>query len=85
MTVYVDNARNRLGRMVMCHMVADTVDELHEMAAQIGMLRTWFQPGSWPHYDVSVSRRRVAVEAGASEVTQRELVRVIQRLRREAS
>lgn len=81
MTVYVDNARSRLGRMVMCHMVADTEDELHAMAATIGMRLSWFQPKSWPHYDVSQVRRRLAVKAGAQEVTQRELVAIIRGLR----
>lgn len=83
MAVYVDNARNRLGRMVMCHMVADTAAELHEMAQAIGMQFSWFQPRSWPHYDVCLSRRAQAVERGAVEVTQRELVRIIQKLRSE--
>ena len=82
MPVYVDDARNRLGRMIMCHMIGDTLDELHAMADAIGMRREWFQPKSFPHYDVSLSRRAVAVARGAVELSQRELVKVIRRLRR---
>jgi hypothetical protein len=71
MSVYVDGERNGFGRMVMCHMFADTLAELHEMAAAIGMDREWFQPLSFPHYDVSLSRRAVAVSKGAVEVDRR--------------
>ncbi len=85
MTVYVDDARNRFQRMVMCHMIGDTVEELHAMSADIGLLPEWFQPKSWPHYDVSLTRRRLAVQAGAREVTQRELVAVIRQLRAKAN
>lgn len=81
MAVYVDRARNPFGRMVMCHMIADTLDELHVMAAAIGMRREWFQPRSFPHYDVSRTRRATAVMLGAVEVDRRELVTIIRRLR----
>lgn len=82
MSVYVDTARNRFGRMVMCHMVADTLDELHAMAEAIGLKREWFQgSASTPHYDVSLSRRKLAIELGAIELERNAFVAVLRRLR----
>ena len=71
MTVYVDESIFGYGRMIMCHMWADTLDELHAMADRIGMARRWFQQppkASWCHYDISKSMRAKAVAAGAVEV-----------------
>ena len=72
MTVYVDDMRARYGRMVMCHMLADTDDELHAMAAKIGVARRWWQSPektSGSHYDIALSKRAVAVAEGAVEIT----------------
>jgi len=38
-TVYVDDMRAPFGRLVMCHMIADTDGELLEMADRIGVQR----------------------------------------------
>ena len=85
MAVYVDQARHRYGRMIMCHMVADTPEELHAMAERIGMRREWFQAdASTPHYDVSRTRRTAAITAGAIEVDRRGMVAIIRRLRASA-
>jgi len=51
--------------MIMCHMLADTVDELHAMADKIGLKREWYQPKSIPHYDVCQAKRRLAIKNGA--------------------
>ena len=75
MTVYVDDMRASYGRMVMCHMLADTDDELHAMALRIGVARRWWQSPektSGSHYDIALSKRAIAVAAGAVEITLRQ-------------
>lgn len=83
MSVYVDDMRAPYGRMVMCHMMADTTEELLEMAGRIGVHRRWLQKAGTPeeHFDIALSRRALAVQAGAVEVTGRELVEIIRRKR----
>lgn len=74
MAVYIDNARIKYGRMVMCHMIADTLEELHKMADKIGVKRKWFQGAPhFPHYDICLSMKELAIKHGAKEVSRREL------------
>jgi len=73
MSVYVDNMRAKFGRMIMCHMVADSLSELHEMAEQIGVARRWFQDKPQrPHYDICISKRSRALDLGAIEIDARQ-------------
>lgn len=75
MAVYVDDMRANYGRLVMCHMLADTDVELHAMADVIGVARKWWQSPaktSGSHYDIALSKRALAVAAGAIEITMRE-------------
>lgn len=69
MTVYVDDMKARYGRLVMCHMIGDREEELHAMADRIGVARKWYQGD---HYDIALSKRKLAVEAGAVEITMRQ-------------
>ncbi len=72
MTVYVDDMRAPRGRMIMCHMLADTTEELLAMADKIGVQRKWIQDaGTWrEHFDIALSSRRRALAAGAVSITQ---------------
>jgi len=71
MSAYVDDMRAPFGRMVMCHMTADTTEELLAMADRIGVARRWLQKaGTWQeHFDISLSKRALAIKAQAVEVT----------------
>ena len=77
MTVYVDDMyrypMGRYGRMKMSHMAADSDEELLAMVDRIGLARKYIQHG---HFDVSMSLRTRAIEAGAKQITMREMVRV---------
>jgi len=83
MTVYVDDmhatAMGAYGRMKMSHLVADTDEELHAMAAKIGVARRWFQHPGEPgrHYDIALSKRRAAVQLGAVEVSMKQLAAMV--------
>ena len=82
--VYVDNASIPFGRMKMAHMVADTEDELLDMAGRIGLARRWLQHGGTAtvHFDVCLSKRAEAINQGAKPITSRELgVMIIERMK----
>ena len=72
--VYVDDMQAPFRGMVMCHMLADTDEELHAMAERIGMPRRAHQgpPKHDSHYDLPLDRRALALAAGAIEITWRQ-------------
>lgn len=86
MSVYVDKLRpvtptKQWRWPKSAHMIADTIDELHEFASSIGLRREWFQPASFPHYDLTPARHFEALRRGALLVDRRELVAKIRTLR----
>lgn len=74
MSVYVDECIWPYGRMLMCHMLADTDEELHAMALKIGVNRKWHQNDRYSHYDICKSKRAKAVLFGAIEIDRRKFV-----------
>ncbi|WP_037025257.1 DUF4031 domain-containing protein [Cupriavidus sp. GA3-3] len=84
MAVYVDNAKIPWRGRHWCHLVADTLEELHSFARVLGLRRAWFQAqASLPHYDVTVETRTVALSRGAHVVDRRTLVHVGRQLKQE--
>lgn len=83
MACYVDDMNAKYGRMVMCHMLADTDEELHEIAKKIGVQRKWHQCAGTPksHYDICLAKKKIAVEFGAIEITWREAAAIVRRKR----
>lgn len=86
MAVYVDDMMQGLrtpkwpyGKH--CHLVADTIEELHAFAHEIGLRRSWYQHKTIPHYDLMAGRRVVAVRKGAIEITGKQLCVMIKKQR----
>jgi len=79
--VYLDAPAHRLGRMVMCHMIADTSEELHTMATRLGLKRRWCQEEGSPreHYDLCKEKRLLAISFGGLPVTRRRMGELIHR------
>ena len=78
MAVFVDQPIHPYGRMMMCHLWADSLDELLAMVDRIGVQRKWIQghptlsfgkhrAASWVHFDISKGKRTLAIQAGAIE------------------
>lgn len=76
MSVYVDDVRHNFGRMVMCHLWADSLEELLAMVDRIGVQRKWIQGhptlsfgkhrnASWVHFDISLAKKALAIRSGA--------------------
>jgi len=62
------------------HLVCADDEALHRFARGIGLRRSWFQSGRFPHYDLTSERMVTrALKAGACRVESRELVRLMRR------
>jgi hypothetical protein len=60
-----------------CHLTCDTSDELHVMAARLGLLRRWCQHEGRPteHYDLAPGLRARAIKKGCIEEDRHGLAR----------
>lgn len=77
MAVYIDDmykiSLGKLGRMKMSHMMADSTEELLAMCDKTGVKKKWIQleGTKQEHFDVTISKRKLAIENGAIEVPMR--------------
>ena len=70
MSVYVDDAVTLWRGQRWAHLMADTLDELHAMAARLGIPRRAFQnKTSGAHYDVTAVLREQAIAGGAVAIS----------------
>ena len=75
MTVYVDSEEIQWRGRRWCHLVADSLEELHHFAARLGLQRRWFQERSfYPHYDVTVAVRTRALRIGAVDADRETII-----------
>jgi len=90
LTVYVDDWRQRATIRQRddrwSHLLADDPDELHAMAARLGIPPRGYQrhrrSPALNHYDLPESLRLQAIELGAVAITWRELARLTREWRR---
>jgi len=79
--VYVDDAAIMHRGKRRFHMTADSVQELHDFCAQVGIKRCWWHSGSkYPHYDITGPQREAVLLAGGTAVTCREFVVLAKKL-----
>lgn len=84
MAVFVDNERITWRGKLWCHLVADSLDELHAFAGALGLRRSWFQErASYPHYDVTTEVRDRALRLGALEGRKAQIIASARLLRSE--
>ncbi|SCX72795.1 DUF4031 domain-containing protein [Variovorax sp. EL159] len=75
--IYVDDAKVLKHGYAWFHLVADSIQELHEFAASIGLSARAFHRGArHPHYDVTANQRRRALQHGATAISARDAVRI---------
>ena len=95
MTVYVDalfrcGPTNKWPYTNACHMLCDgPIEELHQMAVQIGLKRAWFQGThrneALHHYDLTPNKRDLALKYGAQEITRAQFAALVKRRTNEAT
>ena len=84
--LYVDDAIWRWQGLQWAHLLADSIDELHRFAADLGINRLSYQGPprtSVPHYDLTAYERRRAIARGAIACSRHEIVVVLRRARSE--
>lgn len=60
-----------------CHLVADTIPNLHEFAKKVGLKRHMFsnkRGKNQPHYDVKEKMIQKCIDGGANQVSSKEIV-----------
>ena len=82
MAIYVDFMQIEFKGYKWCHMLADTLQELHDFAALIEVdKRLFHRNASYPHYDVTVQMREIAIEYGAIPAGRKKIIECAKKLK----
>lgn len=87
MSVYVDDLQacvrsEKWPYGFACHLVADSVEELHYFAGRMRLKPSWFQDqSSLPHYDLTKNFRSLAIKLGAVEIGREKFGELIRKYR----
>lgn len=80
MAVYIDDMFAKYRGMLMCHMIADSNEELLNMVDNIGVQRKYLQcAGTYKeHFDICSSKRELAIKKyGAIPIGMRDYPRMV--------
>ena len=80
MTVYVDRLFKRSPKSLQarkygnfwCHLLSDSIEELHDFARELGLKRGYYQHRPIPHYDLTRNKRQQAIKLGAAKISTKE-------------
>ncbi|WP_010112219.1 DUF4031 domain-containing protein [Acinetobacter sp. P8-3-8] len=75
MAVYVDRAKVPFKGKEWCHMMADTLEELHDFAKIVGIdPRLFHRSASYPHYDITLEMRILVIAYGAIDADRKTII-----------
>ncbi len=82
MAVYVDFVSIEFKGYKWCHLLADSLQELHEFAALIEVdKRLFHRDASYPHYDVTLQMRERALKYGAIAADRKTIITAAKKLK----
>lgn len=82
MSVYVDRAKVPFKGKEWCHLMADTLEELHQFAHRLGIdARLFHRSASYPHYDITLQMRVIAIAHGAIDADRKTIIACGKRLK----
>ena len=82
MAVYVDRARVQFKEKLRCHLMADTLEELHIFAQNMNIdARLFHRNASYPHYDITLEMRMFVIAHGAIDADRRTIIACGKRLK----
>ena len=74
--VLIGKNKYKFGRMYLSHMASDSLAELHDIAEKLGVRKHFQNKKGKPHYDICQSNKLKAIQLGAVEVSDKEIIKM---------